>query len=214
MLVPKDTYPSPSPTHVRDAPPCWRRAHTSQLEMDQISNLWKNIISLFQVVTDDHTIRKMNLETVSLFNLNHTHQFYLIIMNEICLINAFVLHFEIGFTKLHKYVFFKNSPFSPPTRWKQLVLFWPNDPLRCWACMTCTGKFAIKAVERNEKRVMQFSFEGVRFLTWEEQRKLYDKDNKKDKNKQSQAPTASTAPTKAQTVTDTNKQKARRRKKT
>ena len=70
--------------------------------------------------------------------------------------------------------------------------------------MTCTGKFAIKAVERNGKRVMQFSFEEVRFLTWEEQTKLYDKNsNKKDKNEQSQAPT----------VTGTNKQKARRRKK-
>lgn len=79
----------------------------------------------FQIVTNSALLRVINLKTINTENFCFSEHFELTAIRS-SPVHAFVLYFEVGFTKCHKHIFISSSPYQTPSRWKQLVLFFEN----------------------------------------------------------------------------------------
>lgn len=78
-----------------------------------------------QVVTNSAILKMIDLKTFCMDDFSFSTDFTLTTARD-DFINAFVLFFEIGYTKCHKHLYMSTSPYELPSMWKQIILYFEN----------------------------------------------------------------------------------------
>lgn len=86
--------------------------------------------SFLQIVTNSATVRKINLKKMSIDDFSFSQNFILSSLQSSS-VQAFVLYFEVIFSRGHKKLVISSSPFEPRTRWKHLIFHFPNQLFIC-----------------------------------------------------------------------------------
>lgn len=111
-----------------------------------------------QVVCNNALIKSLDINTVTKAELNFASQFKMKVA-ENDWGHAFVIHFDIEFSKCHKPVYFSTGPEAKYTHWKQTV-FYLNKPLMLKRGEEVTGNISCAPHEGNH-RDLRFTMDFV-----------------------------------------------------
>jgi len=120
-----------------------------------------DVVESKQVMSGTSRILTMDIATIKPEELSFTAPFRLVATrDDFC--HAFVISFDIEFTKCHKPVFFSTAPHSQYTHWKQTV-FYLDDVLSVKKGEEIFGEFSCKPGSKNPRDLeitIHYSFKG------------------------------------------------------
>jgi len=120
-----------------------------------------DVVDSKQVMTGPFRFLTLDINTVKLENLDFKVPFRLVAArDDFC--HAFVVYFDIEFSKCHKPIFFSTGPHSTYTHWKQTV-FYLNDVLSMKKGEEIKGEFSCRPNKKNHRELditISYHFKG------------------------------------------------------
>lgn len=111
------------------------------------------------IMTTPFLLKEFNLRTIKIEDLNWNENFEIKAKYDNCL-DAFIVYFDVLFSKGNDIITLKTGPLSKETRWKQTI-FYVKDNLFCRKDETIKGSFS--CIQKSNKEInitLNIDFEG------------------------------------------------------
>ncbi|EFA83324.1 protein arginine methyltransferase [Heterostelium album PN500] len=120
-----------------------------------------DVVQAKMIATTDCSILNIDIHTIKKEELPFRSDFKLKAMRDDC-VHAFVVYFDIEFTKGHKTVFFSTGPRAQYTHWKQSILYL-DDVLKLRQGEQITGSIDVAPYQANQRDLkikLSYDFKG------------------------------------------------------